>query len=230
MKSLLCSLFVALPLLFVFPCQRGSARVSDGIENYPEKPAIQEPKPAAINLQDYVGRYQADPSMVENFILDVYVENDQLWIKPSHAPKSQLTAKSTDSFVITAANDTVTFDRDAKGLVQSLTITQSTPSDAKPLIANRLTLPAPRLKGSTTFRLKGHPKARVVAVAGSFNDWNQSQLLCGREGDEWICRIDLAPGKYTYKFIIDSDWILDPDNPDTEDDDRGITNSVLVVK
>ena len=60
--------------------------------------------------------------------------------------------------------------------------------------------------------------------------WNQSQVLCGKEGDEWICRIDLAPGKYTYKFIIDGDWILDPANPDTETDDRGFTNSVLVVK
>ena len=80
------------------------------------------------------------------------------------------------------------------------------------------------------FRLKGYPNARVVAVAGSFNDWNQSQVLCGKESDDWICRLDLAPGKYTYKFIIDGDWILDPANPNTEDDERGFTNSVLVVK
>ena len=67
----------------------------------------------------------------------------------------------------------------------------------------------------------------MVAVAGSFDDWNQSQVLCGKKGDEWTCRIDLARGKYTYKFIIDGDWILDPANPDTEDDERGNTNSVL---
>lgn len=59
---------------------------------------------------------------------------------------------------------------------------------------------------------------------------SQSQVLCGKEGDEWICRIDLTPGKYTYKFIIDGDWILDPANSETETDDRGHTNSVLVVK
>ena len=40
----------------------------------------------------------------------------------------------------------------------------------------------------------------------------------------------LAPGKYTYKFIIDGNWIVDPANPNTEDDERGLTNSVLVVK
>jgi Glycogen recognition site of AMP-activated protein kinase/Domain of unknown function (DUF3471) len=248
MKSSLCSLFITLSLLFIFPCQCVSARVSEGTGPLPEleafretaenqekatapetKTPAQEQKPA-INLQDYVGRYQADPSMVENFILDVFVDKDQLWIKPSHSPKSQLAAKSADSFVITAVNGPITFDRDAKGLVQSLTIAQSPASGTKPLIAKKLTLPSPSLKGNTTFRLKGHPNARVVAVAGNFNDWNQSQVLCGKEGDEWVCRIDLATGKYTYKFIIDGDWILDPANPDTEDDERGFTNSVLVVK
>ncbi|HET6891617.1 MAG TPA: DUF3471 domain-containing protein [Pyrinomonadaceae bacterium] len=249
MKSSLCSLFITLSFLFIFPYQCVSARVSEGTgllhelevlreiaQNYQEKTTTQQtktttqaPKPA-IKLQDYVGRYQADPSMVENFILDVFVEKDQLWIKPSHSPKSQLAAKSADSFVITAVNGPITFNRDAKGLVESLTLVQSPASGTKPLIAKKLTLPSPSLKGNTTFRLKGHPNARVVAVAGSFNDWNQSQVLCGKEGDEWVCRIDLAPGKYTYKFIIDGDWILDPANPDTEDDERGITNSVLVVK
>ena len=224
MKSSLCSLFITLSLLFVFSCQCVSAQVSEGT-----KTPSQEQKPA-ITLQDYVGRYQADPSMVENFILDVYVEKDQLWIKPSHSPKSQLEAKSADSFVITAVNGPITFNRDAKGLVQSLTFTQTPATGTKPLVAKKLTLPSPSLKGNTTFRLKGHPNARVVAVAGSFNDWNQSQVLCGKESDEWICRIDLAPGKYTYKFIIDGDWILDPANSNTEEDERGFTNSVLVVK
>ena len=238
MKSSSHSLFITLSFLFI--CV--SAEASDGTvlpelnafrettQNYQEKTTTQETKKPAINLQDYVGRYQADPSMVENFIIDVFVEKDQLWIKPSHSPKSQLAAKSADSFVITAVNGPITFNRDAKGLVQSLTIAQSPASGTKPLIAKKLTLPSPSIKGNTTFRLKGHTNARVVAVAGSFNDWNQSQVLCGKEGDEWVCRIDLAPGKYTYKFIIDGDWILDPANPVTEDDERGHTNSVLVVK
>jgi hypothetical protein len=228
MKSLLCSLFVTLSLLFLFPSQRVSAQ-----QEKTTPPATKTPTPeqkSTVNLQDYVGRYEADPSLVQNFIIDVFVEKDQLWIKPSHSPKSQLEVKSADSFVISVFNAPLTFNRDLKGLVQSLTIPQPPASDRKPLIAKKLTLPSPSLKGTTTFRLKGYPNARVVAVAGSFNNWNQSQVLCGKEGDEWICRIDLAPGKYTYKFIIDGDWIVDPANPDTEDDERGLTNSVLVVK
>ena len=98
------------------------------------------------------------------------------------------------------------------------------------MTAKKLVLPPPSLKGSTTFRLKGYPNARVVALAGSFNEFNQSQLLCGKEGDGWVCRIDLTPGKYTYKFVIDGDWILDPDNTSSESDERGFENSVIVVK
>ncbi len=213
MKSSLCTLFITLSFLFISPSQTPT----------------QEQK-SAVNLQDYVGRYQADPTIVENFILDVFVEKDQLWIKPSHAPKTQLISKSADTFVIAAVNGPITFNRDAKGIVQSVTFAQTPVSGTKQLIAKKLTLPSPSLKGNTTFRLKGHPNARVVAVAGSFNDWNQSQVLCGKEGDEWICRLDLKPGRYTYKFIIDGDWILDPANSETETDDRGHTNSVLVVK
>ena len=213
MKSSLCTLFITLSFLFISPSPTPT----------------QEQKPA-VNLQDFVGRYQADPAMIENFILDVFVEENQLWIKPSHSPKSKLIAKSADTFVIAAVNGPITFNRDAKGVVQSLTFAQTPVSGTKQLIAKKLTLPSPSLKGNTAFRLKGHPNARVVAVAGSFNEWNQSQVLCGKEGDEWICRIDLAPGKYTYKFIIDGDWILDPANLETETDERGHTNSVLVVK
>ena len=190
----------------------------------------QEKKPA-INLQDYIGRYEADPSMVENFILDVFIEKDELWIKPSHSPKRKLTAKGVDSFILTDGEIAHKFNRDAQGLAQSMTIEGSGAApQGRSVTAKKLVLPSPSVKGNTSFRLKGYPNARIVAVAGSFNEWNQSQVLCAKESAEWVCRLELAPGKYTYKFIIDGDWILDPDNPTTEDDERGFTNSVLVVK
>jgi len=185
----------------------------------------------ASNLADYVGRFEADPNAVENFIFDVFLEKDELWIKASHAVKRQLAAKgAADSFVITGMEMPLKFNRDEKGMVKSLTVEGSSPSGGRSVEARKLVLPAPSLKGNTTLRLKGYPNARIVAVAGSFNDWNQSKQLCGKEQDGWVCGIELAPGKYTYKFIIDGDWILDPDNPTTEDDERGFTNSVLVVK
>jgi dienelactone hydrolase len=90
--------------------------------------------------------------------------------------------------------------------------------------------PKPSLTGNTTFRLKGFQNASVVALAGNFNNWNPRQLFFGKENGQWVCRIDLAPGKYLYKFVVDGEWIIDPENPTSEGDGNGNTNSVLVVK
>jgi hypothetical protein len=218
MKKWLLSLFIGLCFWFSFASHQNA-----NAQTNPEK------KPATT-LQDYVGRFEADPTAVENFIFDVFLEKDELWIKPSHSPKRKLAAKSADAFVIADLDVPIKFNRDEKSVVASLTHEATPMSQGRTLTARKLVLPPASLKGNTTFRLKGYPNARVVALAGSFNEFNQSQLLFGKEGDEWVVRNDLAPGKYTYKFIIDGDWILDPDNPNTEDDERGFTNSVVVVK
>jgi hypothetical protein len=181
-------------------------------------------------LNDYVGRYLVDPDVVENFVIDIIMEHDAVWIKPSHIEKRKLVQKTPDNFVVEDMDIPVKFNRDEKGVVVSLTIQTPILFDGKEVTPHKLVLPAPSVKGNTTFTLKGYADARVVALAGTFNNWNQSQLLFAREGDEWVCRIDLAPGKYTYKFVVDGNWILDPANHQTEDDDRGFTNSLLVVK
>jgi 1,4-alpha-glucan branching enzyme len=84
------------------------------------------------------------------------------------------------------------------------------------------------LKGNTTFRLSGHPSAKHVTVAGSFNGWDSRHLICGRDGAEWLCRVDLPAGRYTYKFVVDDDWILDPANPARADDGNGGEGSLLI--
>lgn len=93
----------------------------------------------------------------------------------------------------------------------------------------RTMIPAPTVKGNTTFRLSGHEDALTVSLAGTFNGWNSRQTLCAREGAGWTCRMDLAPGKYSYKFAVDNKFLPDPSNPETEEDSEGNVNSVVVV-
>ena len=90
--------------------------------------------------------------------------------------------------------------------------------------------PQPSLVGNTTFKLKGFEDASIVTLAGTFNNWNPRQLIFGRESGQWVCRINLTPGKYLYKFVVDGEWMLDPESPAHEDDGNGNTNSVLVIK
>lgn len=85
----------------------------------------------------------------------------------------------------------------------------------------------PSLVGNTEFRLKGAAFARRVSLAGSFNGWSTEAMLFAKEGDGWVCRIDLPPGKHTYKFVVDSRFMIDPANPSFEDDGNGRVNSVI---
>ncbi len=41
--------------------------------------------------------------------------------------------------------------------------------------------------------------------------------------------LSLSLGRHSYKFSIDGEWLLDPDNKITEDDGMGGKNSVLIV-
>lgn len=183
-------------------------------------------KVAPETLARYVGRYELDPNL-GNFVFDVSLENDVLFIKPSHEEKHKFVAVSEAEFYDMDDGGDVRFifQKNEKGETTGVLIRGVGPNDA---LARRLSLPSPSVAGNTTFKLKGYADAKIVALAGTFNNWNQSQTLCAREGDEWICRVDLKPGKYTYKFVIDGNWTTDPANPDSESDGRGNTNSVLV--
>ena len=86
----------------------------------------------------------------------------------------------------------------------------------------------PSLKGNTTFKLSGYGHAKIVALAGTFNGWGQSPIFFGKEGDDWVCRADVPPGRHFYKFVIDGRWVTDPGNAVTESDRHGNVNSVLL--
>jgi hypothetical protein len=202
-------------------CAFGAGRAQAGAKPG-ERP---RPKADAPALGDYAGRYELEVGLIPVSTLDVTLEGGELWLKPSLAKKRRLSRKGKAAFTDEVEGKPVTFGRDDEGRVVSLTFSY----EGEPYTARRVELPPPSLKGNTTFRLKGYPDASVVVLTGTFNNWHQSQLLFGREGGEWVCRIDLDPGVYRYKFIVDGDWLLDPSNPDTAEDEAGNVNNVLEV-
>ena len=90
--------------------------------------------------------------------------------------------------------------------------------------------PVPSVASNTTFKLTGHTDAEAVAIYGSFNGWIQTKNYCAREGDRWVCRVDLPPGKYTYRFLVDGAGLIDPTNPDTEGNGNGQVDSEIVIR
>jgi hypothetical protein len=80
-----------------------------------------------------------------------------------------------------------------------------------------------------TFR---DPSASSVAVVGSFNGWSPANAsLRKNKYGEWEIGLFLAPGRYTYRFVVnDSVELVDPASPYTEPDGYGGQNSVLYVQ
>ena len=79
------------------------------------------------------------------------------------------------------------------------------------------------------FRLKGHLQYKHINVAGNFNAWNSQELLMEKMPGGWQLAYVLAAGNYEYKFLLDGEWITDPDNPYTTGT-GSFKNSVLAVK
>jgi 1,4-alpha-glucan branching enzyme len=81
-----------------------------------------------------------------------------------------------------------------------------------------------------TFTLAKYPNASEVLVTGSFTGWSEENNKMIRKDGEWIFPMQLNPGKYVYKFIVDGKWIVDPANPLYEANEYGNENSVLWIE
>jgi hypothetical protein len=75
------------------------------------------------------------------------------------------------------------------------------------------------------------PAANAVSVVGSFNGWSPETHRLQRTAEgHWELTLSLAPGRYSYRFLIDQKkQVLDPSTALTEPDGYGGQNSVVVV-
>lgn len=74
--------------------------------------------------------------------------------------------------------------------------------------------------------------AQSVEIAGDFNNWVSSvdSRLERIDKGVWAKVIHLKPGAYKYKFVVDGQWVTDPNNPNLVTDEVGNKNSILEVK
>ncbi|MEM7412475.1 MAG: AAA family ATPase [Myxococcota bacterium] len=78
-------------------------------------------------------------------------------------------------------------------------------------------------------------RAHDVRIAGDFNGWVPDRgvrSLVEAEGDDrvWTKILQLSPGRYQYRYVVDGEWRDDPENPDAVTNQNGGRNSVLVVR
>jgi hypothetical protein len=70
-----------------------------------------------------------------------------------------------------------------------------------------------------------------VCVSGDFNQWSSDAAPLKRyEDGHWEATVDLAPGRYEYKFVCDGHWIPDPTVDEHVWNHHGTLNSVIQVR
>jgi len=79
-----------------------------------------------------------------------------------------------------------------------------------------------------SFKLNGYPNAKNVFVAGDFTNWKPNKIRLNKSGDGWVATVKFSAGNYSYKFVVDGQWILDPLNQNHTVVD-GETNCFLAV-
>lgn len=81
----------------------------------------------------------------------------------------------------------------------------------------------------TTFALVA-PDAKQVFVAGEMTNWDDGKKPMERGADgTWRATLDLEPGEWLYKFVVDGKWLQDPATPDHDADGQGGQHSFVFV-
>lgn len=80
------------------------------------------------------------------------------------------------------------------------------------------------------FRFQPSGAVNSLFVAGDFNGWSASGDEMTDEDGDGVCtaRLPLEPGRHLYKFVLNGDWIPDPNNPEQSSD--GYSNSILNIE
>src|SRR6266853_3732323 len=113
------------------------------------------------------------------------------------------------------------------------TLTKAAPIKVEPAKAE-LAKAEPTSKASPVKALpKAHlelvkPEAKSVFVAGSFNEWNPAPLTRSNDG-KWVGDLTGISGRHEYLFVVDGQWLPDPNARERVQNPFGGKNSVLIA-
>ena len=72
------------------------------------------------------------------------------------------------------------------------------------------------------------PSGWSVSIAGTFNNW-EPEAMTQWPGGLWRIAKKLESGTYEYRFLVDTEWWADPNNPRMVRNAEGGFNSVCQV-
>jgi 1,4-alpha-glucan branching enzyme len=85
-------------------------------------------------------------------------------------------------------------------------------------------------KGNTTFSIAAPAGAKEVGVAGDFSSWKPLAMKKQPKTGRFAITVALQPGIYEYRYIIDGQWVTDPDHNHWAPNPFGSFNSVAQIQ
>lgn len=86
-------------------------------------------------------------------------------------------------------------------------------------------------KKKVTFKFDAPQTAREVKLCGNFTNWEQGCVIMNHaRGAEWKAEVNLEPGVYEYKYLVDGNWFTDPTADRQQKNPLGSENSVKAVR
>jgi 1,4-alpha-glucan branching enzyme len=98
--------------------------------------------------------------------------------------------------------------------------------------AARLRPAAPAITAIGVHFVVAQPQARMVAVAGTFNQWSATAHPMSRASARgvWTATVPIGAGEHRFMYVVDgTQWISPPHADDYEDDGFGSRNGVISV-
>lgn len=156
--------------------------------------------------------------------------------KPARKPsKKKVAKKAAKKAVKTSSKKTA--KRPAKKSVKKAVKKTVEPAAPKPSSVSKPMMPkpvAPKPEPQSipttkpvTFTIDA-PYGWEVSLAASFNRWEPQPMVKDADGI-WRLTVNLSPGTYQYRFLVDTEWKDDHKNSQRVPNEYGSYNSVVTV-
>ncbi|MCL6584812.1 MAG: isoamylase early set domain-containing protein [bacterium] len=73
------------------------------------------------------------------------------------------------------------------------------------------------------------PQANNVSLVGDFNNWDYTQSMKKDKDGTWKAKLELEPGRYEYRLLVDGEWQNDPNCHNLVPNQFGTQNCILEV-
>ena len=105
---------------------------------------------------------------------------------------------------------------------------EASPKPVKQTKKAPVKLTAAKPKTGCTFVWHKTPDAQKVLLAGDFTNWNLFPME--KSNGKFQASLELPPGEYRYKFVVDGIWYSDPSAEESMVNEYGTRDSLIRVE